>query len=681
MSASYDHVAVAQAAEAAAGELDRGAFLRHGPAPLLLRTRCHHVAAAAYLRAGDTAGAFTHAQEALRITCALFALLDRSDAGSGGGAKEPAASSDKLGRRKQQQGEQSPAAAAAAAVDQGAAASMQDFTVESDDEGDAVVTGGTQAAAGGLSSGSATAAQGPSGTSTSSPRLGGSLAWVVVSEHLASLHLAARSFEVAGSPEDAACLWRECHQTAGAFRVWGMQLLSCCGLAELACRRGDAEGAAAQLEASDCAWAQHKSECGDSRGANALSQLLHAVQQAARARHELLVGRLDPAVRTCEEGLKACEGVLAEDAGREATGRAEEGPGRCLTLQWQAVSLRCQVQRLKAEALARKGQRAEAVSLLQAAASCLQTAVPGGETRSGGPRRACVPAGGSRSSPDAAAVWPVDVALMLSHSAAVASEAGLHGASCSAGPAVVGLGCRSQWQRQAPSQSTAEDADVDVAVGDGATQSDQATKKGTSKNLAPTTDILGIPILTLFARSLPVATCLSIAFKHPFLCRSTHSPDLPRCRCQGQGSWRSRQGCGQGLHKGQPRAYHAILHRPGLCNPRASTAAQVATAMLAGAPGSRTCLPAAGGRVHAAGSPARHSHVHAPGPRGVLRAAAGHPSAAAVGPAAARVPAFRCWYSCCMQPWPCLGGGTGQLREDCSGRGGAGCVAGWGGCG
>ncbi|KXZ45338.1 hypothetical protein GPECTOR_56g435 [Gonium pectorale] len=120
---SFDHVAVATAASSCAMDLERSGFLRHGPAPLLLRSQCHQAAAAAYLRAGDTANAYAHAQEALRITCSLLSLINApallGDERSGSASAEPS-----LGR------ELTPAEAAAAAVQEGAVTSAQDYAAQ-----------------------------------------------------------------------------------------------------------------------------------------------------------------------------------------------------------------------------------------------------------------------------------------------------------------------------------------------------------------------------------------------------------------------------------------------------------------------------------------------------------------------------------------------------------------------
>ncbi|PNH10462.1 Separin [Tetrabaena socialis] len=420
-----DHRALAAAADACAAELERSGFLRHGPAPLLLRSQCHQLAAAAHLRAGDTASAHMQAQEALRITCGLFSLLECSPPAAGRSDSGATSASSP-------QQEQTPAESAAAAVQSGAATSAQDYAEEEDAEDQGELAGAKPPRLG------LAAAVLPAGAPAAEPApsrgVSAAFGWTVSASHLASLHQAARAFEAGGCPEDAACLWNECCRTAEAFGATGVRAMSCCHLAELCCRQGNAEAAEAHLAAAAAAAGEGAAEVAG--GCDA--QLLRALLCSARARRALLGSQCGAAEEACGQGTIACDAASAQLTGPGLEAAAAAGTASCggaapAAALWLAASQRSQLVRLSAESVLRRGHASQAAALLHAALGELQRAAA-----LHGPALC------------AEAVWPVDCGLLLAHEAAaavIAARAGspggraAHAGQGSGGAAhIVGLG-------------------------------------------------------------------------------------------------------------------------------------------------------------------------------------------------------------------------------------------------
>ncbi|GFR39900.1 hypothetical protein Agub_g405 [Astrephomene gubernaculifera] len=425
-----DHPTVAAAADACSRELERSTFLRHGPAPLLLRSHSHQIAAAAYLRAGDTVNAYVHSQEALRITCSLFASLECPLPLEEPGAVQAARPEQEL----------TPAEAAAAAVQSGAATSAQDYTVQEDDEQQESSPASTMEGTGG---------SGPAKCADNMPRQSVSLglACAVAAAHLTSLHQAARVFEAAGCAEDAMSLWKECSRASMMFGAVGVQALCGCYLSELCARCGDADAAKAHLDAASTAVEQLQEASDRTPKGDAGLLRLHVC--SARARIALLGQHDIHADVDCVSGISACERFLQSTAAGKHQVASCTGLGSCTyrAQSWHAVSLRSQLHRLRAASLRRLGRltdaaevlRSESVQLQEAAATCC-----------------------GRS---AAEVWPVDYGLLLAQEGGLVSSVA-HGNGGLA--AVVGLGQR----RSAPSGVRLS------GTCDGQQDTDQAPRKG-----------------------------------------------------------------------------------------------------------------------------------------------------------------------------------------------------------
>ncbi|EFJ43479.1 separase [Volvox carteri f. nagariensis] len=413
-SGATDHVAAAAIAESCAMELEHSGFLRHGSASLLLRSQCCQLAAAAYLRAGKTASAYVQAQEALRITCSLFILLDcpalpYQNAAARGSGPATSTATDQC--------DMTPAEAAAAAIKSGATTTVLDYAAEDypsnakqQANDDAVLFASSNTGNGALEM-------------RSSRGFSIGLAWAVAAAHLASLHNAARVFEAAGCAEDAICLWKECSRTAELFGANGVQLLCSGYLAELSCRRGDAETAAAQVETADVAMSMYDVHVAKSDLHAADAALLTAHVCSARARLALLHQCHDQVNDASHKGTAACCIAVAA-AQQDLASACQQGctktaPMRRDVLAWHGICLRAQLDRMRAEALLQDGRRQEAAQLLDSALVQLQQAATTSSSRS------------------AAEVWPVAYGLLLAHRATATSPAALL-ASDSA--SVVGLG-------------------------------------------------------------------------------------------------------------------------------------------------------------------------------------------------------------------------------------------------
>ncbi|GIL87403.1 hypothetical protein Vretifemale_15525 [Volvox reticuliferus] len=411
-----DHTAVAAIADACATELELRGFLRHGQTSMLLRSQCHQLSAAAYLRAGKTSLAYAQVQESLRITCGLFMVLDCKGVSAGATGNPP-----------QNLRDLTPAEAAAAVVKSGTMGSALDYAPDDLGTSTDQQSGGETAL---LTDPMAT-----TGSSEMRPGRGLTvgLAWAVTAAHLASLHYAARIFEAAGCVEDAICLWRECSRTAELFGVTGAQSLCSSYLAELSCRRGDRVAAAAYLETASAAICV---DCKDSVAQTSMyaveAVLLTAHVYSARARLALLHEHLEKVDEASQKGIAACGIPVTTVRLNDACGLnyTEVPPTHLDSLIWHGACVRAQLERVRAEALLQLGRRQEAVQLVEGALGQLQHAANTYFLRG------------------AAEVWPVDYGLLLAHQAFAmlqvtpyrctsASVVGLGGSwagSCSAKP-------------------------------------------------------------------------------------------------------------------------------------------------------------------------------------------------------------------------------------------------------
>eukprot|EP00198_Chlamydomonas_reinhardtii_P000240 XP_001689575.1 separase, cell cycle protease [Chlamydomonas reinhardtii] len=466
-----DHQALGSAAAGCAAELERGGFLRHGPAPLLLRCRCHQSAAAAYLRAGDTANAYVQAQEALRLTCGLFALVDTPDPSPDSAVPSHAASAASASGRGAGAGaaKPTPAEAAAAAVQSGAATSAHDYAVRDEDnepkdefEDLGRRPGQQQQAA--ASGDPQREVVGVEGSKQSALGVSAGLGWAVAAAHLASLYQAARVFEASGCVEDAMCLWRECARAAAAFGVRSLQALSCCCLADVACRRVDAAGAAASLQEAEEAVGRSCSPAdasGASHGAIAAeAALVCANLCAAQARRSLLEGATDKAQAAATRGV----GALT-DVGGGAFG-------------WLSVSAQSRLARLRAEVQLKLGQSVAASNITRDAVVHLQEAASAAAADAAAESTEAGSAG-----PEV--LWPVDYGLLLSQQAAAsrASGSGQPGSGERGGaPVVVGL-CRHGAGQAGPGNN---DTDMGSEAPDGKPKADQdqSSKRGGARGKA-----------------------------------------------------------------------------------------------------------------------------------------------------------------------------------------------------
>ncbi|KAG2444696.1 hypothetical protein HXX76_001440 [Chlamydomonas incerta] len=456
-----DHSALGSAAAACAAELERGSFLRHGPAPLLLRCRFHQSAAAAYLRAGDTANAYVQAQEALRLTCGLFALLDAPEVSPDSAAPSHAASAAGRGvGGGTGAAEPTPAEAAAAAVQSGAATSAQDYTVRDEEDepqdefGDLGRRPHQQQQEEEASGDRQRGLEKTDGSKQSVLGVSAGLGWAIAAAHLAALHQAARVFEASGCVEDAMCLWRECARAAAAFGVRPLQALACCCLADVACRRADAASAEASLQEAEDAVARSCSPA-DADGAGhgavaAEAALVRADLCAAQARCCLLKGAADKAQAAAARGAGALGGVAGGALG------------------WLAASAQSRLARLRAAGQLKLGQAAgasettrDAVAHLQAAACAAgaDAAAEGAEAGSAGPE----------------VLWPVDYGLLLAQQAGAggASGAGQHGGA----PWVVGL----SGPGAGPAAAGTPDAEAGSEASDGKQKTDQGSKRASAR--------------------------------------------------------------------------------------------------------------------------------------------------------------------------------------------------------
>ncbi|GIL44124.1 hypothetical protein Vafri_1659 [Volvox africanus] len=480
-----DHTAVAAIADSCATELELRGFLRHGSTSMLLRSQCHQLAAAAYLRAGKTSLAYAQAQESLRITCGMFMALECTSlackGGSAGSTANPAPSVRDM----------TPAEAAAAVVKSGTVASALDYApddlgtnVDQQSGGEAAPFSDTLAAIG-------------SSEMRSGRGLTVGLAWGVTAAHLASLHYAARIFEAAGCVEDANCLWRECSRTAELFGATGVQSLCNSYLAELSCRRGDREAAAAHIET---AGAGIRVDCKDFAAQPSLcaaeTALLTAHVYSARARLALLHEHLQQVDEATQEGISACGNIpittvhLSDACGLNCT---DVTPMRLDSLVWHNVCLRAQLGRIRAEGLLRLGHGQEAAQLLEGTLGQLQHAAETYFLRT------------------AAEVWPVDYGLLLAHQAFARLQAIPY--SCSSA-SVVGLGeswadshsaklGEEQASNSIPSDTTAGSSGTDQSGkrgGKGKASSGSSKSRSKQQRIPESPDGKQLEVISLSAR-------------------------------------------------------------------------------------------------------------------------------------------------------------------------------------
>ncbi|GLI70087.1 hypothetical protein VaNZ11_014863 [Volvox africanus] len=443
---AVDHTAVAAIADSCATELELRGFLRHGSTSMLLRSQCHQLAAAAYLRAGKTSLAYTQAQESLRITCSMFMSIECTSlackGGSAGSTGNPAPSVRDM----------TPAEAAAAVVKSGTLASALDYApddlgmnVDQQSGGEAAPSSDTLAAIG-------------SSEMRSGRGLTVGLAWAVTAAHLASLHYAARIFEAAGCVEDASCLWRECSRTAELFGAAGVQSLCNSYLAELSCRRGDGEAAAAHIETAGTGVCV---DCKDSVAQPSLSAaeaaLLTTHVYSARARLALLHENLQMVDEASQKGISTL-GIpvttvhLSDACGLNCT---EIPPMRLDSLVWHNVCVRAQLERIRAEGLLRLGHGQEAAQLLEGTLGQLQHAAKAYFVRT------------------AAEVWPVDYGLLLAHQAFARLQATPY--SCGSA-SVVGLGESDSRSAKLGEEEVSSSIPSDTTAGSNGT--DQSGKRG-----------------------------------------------------------------------------------------------------------------------------------------------------------------------------------------------------------